>query len=290
MPSAGSFDLPQHPDGLRFPHTSQIVVTSVMGALVLVFACYAVREIVRHRSYLLALLLIGGGISYLNEPIDDVLGCLYHPVDGQWTVLDTFAKVPLWGLGIYVVFFGGMPYLILKALERGVTRRQLWQWVGILFVVDVAVEIPILARDMYVYYADPPFDVAGFPLYWLFINVGGPFEVAVLLYAARHLFTGWRAAYLVALPTVCDAAGSIAVGWPIYSALNAQASQPVKWVAGAATIALGYLLLDLTITWAARKSGQAEPDRDVAYSVFQTTSVAASSSSSASSPSALSTN
>lgn len=221
MPSAGSFDLPQHPDGLRFPHTSQIVVTSVMGALVLVFACYAVREIVRHRSYLLALLLIGGGISYLNEPIDDVLGCLYHPVDGQWTVLDTFAKVPLWGLGIYIVFFGGMPYLILKALERGVTRRQLWQWVGILFVVDVAVEIPILARHMYLYYADPPFDVAGF---------------------------------------------------------------------GAATIALGYLLLDLTITWAARKSGQAEPDRDVAYSVFQTTSVAASSSSSASSPSALSTN
>jgi len=184
-------------------------------------------------------------------------------VPGRSTCPDTFAKVPLWGLGIYIVFFGGMPYMILQALERGVTRRQLWQWVGILFVVDVAVEIPILARHMYVYYADPPFDVAGFPLYWLFINVGGPFEVAVLLYAARHLFTGWRAIYLVALPMVCNAASSIAVGWPIYSALNAQAAEPVKWVAGAITIAIGYAVLDLTISWAARKSGTGgQPDPD----------------------------
>jgi len=281
MLRAGSFTLPQHPDGMTFPHTPQVVATSAMAVLVLLFAAYAVHELVRKRSALLALLLIGGGVSYLNEPIDDVLGCLYHPVEGQWTVLDTFAAVPLWGLGIYIVFFGGMPYLILQALERGVTRRQLWQWVAILFVVDVAVEIPILAADMYVYYADPPFQVAGFPLYWLFINVGGPFEVAVVLFAARHLFTGWRQTHLVALPMVANAAGSIAVGWPIYSALNAQASTPVKYAAAVATMAIGYALLSLTITWAARKSAhrydlpdvgdrrvrdQAEPrvDRDLA--------------------------
>lgn len=257
MLRAGTFDLPPHPDGMTFPETPQIVATSAMGVLVLAFVVYAVHEIVRHRSYLLALLLVGGGVSYLNEPIDDVVGCLYHPEEGQWTVLDTFAAVPLWGLGIYIVFFGGMPYLILKALERGVTRRQLWQWVGILFALDVAVEIPIIAADMYVYYADPPFQVAGFPLYWLFINIGGPFEVAVILFAARRLFAGWRAIYLVFLPMVCNAAGSIAVGWPIYSALNAQASPGVKWAAGAVTIAIGYVLLDLTITWAARKSAEA---------------------------------
>jgi hypothetical protein len=254
MVHSGSFNLPQHPDGTTFPETPQIVATSAMAVLVLLFAAYAVHEIVRRRSWLLALLLVGGGVSYLNEPIDDVLGCLYHPVDGQWTVLDTFAAVPLWGLGIYIVFFGGMPYLILQALERGVTRRQLWQWVAILFVVDVAVEIPILAADMYDYYADPPFEVAGFPLYWLFINVGGPVEVAVILYAAKHLLTGWQQLYLVALPMVCNAAGSIAVGWPIYSALNAQASEPVKYAAALVTMAIGYALLDLTITWAARKS------------------------------------
>lgn len=266
MLRAGSFDLPQHPDGMTFPETPQIVVTATMAVLVLAFAAYAVHEIVRHRSWMLALLLVGGGISYLNEPIDDVLGCLYHPVDGQWTVLDTFAAVPLWGLGIYIVFFGGMPYLILRALERGVTRRQLWQWVGILFVVDVAVEIPILALDMYDYYADPPFELAGFPLYWLFINVGGPFEVAVILFAAKHLFTGWRQVYLIALPMVCNAAGSIAVGWPIYSALNAQASEPLKYAAAIATMALGYALLDLTITWAARKSASSlGPDRSFVH-------------------------
>lgn len=257
MIRAGQFDLPAHPDGLTFPETPQIVATVAMGVLVLAFVCYAVHQIVRRRSYLLALLLVGGGISYLNEPIDDVLGCLYHPEQGQWTVLDTFAAVPLWGLGIYIVFFGGMPYLILKALERGAGRRELWTWVGILFAVDVAVELPILHFGLYDYYADPPFEVAGFPLYWVFINVGGPFEVAVILYAARELFRGWRQVYLLALPMVGNAAGSIAVGWPIYSALNAQASTPVKYVAALATMALGFVLLDLTISWAARKSAAA---------------------------------
>jgi hypothetical protein len=88
---------------------------------------YAVIEIVRRRSFTLALLLVGGAVSHLNEPIDDVLGLVWHPAVGQWTVLDTFARVPLWGLGIYIVFVGGMPYLILQKLRTGMTRRDLWR-------------------------------------------------------------------------------------------------------------------------------------------------------------------
>ncbi len=111
-----------------------------------------VREIARSRSFTLALLLIGGAVSYFNEPIDDVLGLVWHPVVGQWTALDTFSRVPLWGLGIYIVFFGGMPYLTLQNLRRGMTRRQLWGWVGVLAVVDVALELPVLAGGIYSYY------------------------------------------------------------------------------------------------------------------------------------------
>jgi hypothetical protein len=182
---------------------------------------------------------------------------VWHPVAGQWTALDTFARVPLWGLGIYIVFFGGMPYLILQSLHRGVSRRQLWGWVGALVIVDVAVELPVLASGIYSYYGDAPMQIGGFPVYWIVINAVGPLGLAVLLMAAGDTFTGWRALYLVFLPMMFDAAGSVAVGWPIFSALNAHASAPVCWLAAALTIAIGVGTLDLLIGYAARMSAAA---------------------------------
>ena len=250
----GHFDLPVTPDGTQMPQPAQLVATVAMAVLVAGFAAYAVREIARSRSVTLALLLIGGAVSYFNEPIDDVLGLVWHPVVGQWTALDTFARVPLWGLGIYIVFFGGMPYLILQSLRRGVTRRQLWGWVGVLAVVDVAVELPVLASGIYSYYGGAPLQIGGFPVYWILINTAGPLALAVLLLATGDTFDGWRALYLLFLPMMSDAAGSVAVGWPIFSALNAQASAPVRWLAAALTIAIGLGALDLLIAYAARMS------------------------------------
>lgn len=255
----GHFDLPATPDGTQMPGTAQCVATVSMAVLVAGFIGYAVAALVRRRSPTLGLLLVGGAVSYLNEPIDDVLGLVWHPVAGQWTVLDTFARVPLWGLGIYIVFFGGIPYLILQSLRRGMTRRQLWGWVGVLAVVDVAVELPVLASGIYRYYGDAPLQIGGFPVYWIGINAVGPLALAVLLLAARDTFTGWRALYLLFLPMIFDAAGSVAVGWPIFSALNAHASAPVRWLAAGLTIAIGLVALDLLIGYAARISATRSP-------------------------------
>ncbi len=162
----------------------------------------------------------------------------------------------MWGLGIYIVFFGGMPYLILQALRRGMTRRQLWAWVGVLAVIDVAVELPVLASGIYSYYGDAPMKIAGFPAYWIVINPVGPLALAVLLLAAGDTFTGWRTLYLPFLPMMFDAAGSVAVGWPIFSALNAHACAPLRWLAAALTIAIGLATLDLLINHAERMSAR----------------------------------
>jgi hypothetical protein len=260
----GHFDLPVTPDGTQMPHVAQTVATSAMAVLVAGFVVYAVLEIFRKRSLTLALLLVGGAISYFNEPIDDVLGLVWHPVVGQWTAIDTFARVPLWGLGIYIVFFGGMPYVILQALRRGLTRRQLWGWVGVLAVVDVVVELPILASGIYYYYGNPPLQIGGFPVFWIVINTVGPLGLAVLLLATGDTFSGWRALYLPFLPMMFDAAGSVAVGWPIFSALNANASTPVRWLAAALTIAIGIATLDLLIGYVTRTSVAQDRTRAVA--------------------------
>ncbi|MCV7102820.1 hypothetical protein [Mycobacterium palustre] len=236
------------------PHTAQIVYTSIWGSVVLAFAVYAAILLVRRRDPLLALLLVGGAVAYFNEPIDDLLGLVWHPRPGQWVALDTFGPVPVWGVFVYMALFGGIPYLMLQALKRGVSATQVWTWIGVFWLADIAVEIPALASGMYQYYGDPPMKVFGLPLYWFAINIGGPLETAVLLLVAGSFLTGWRMLLLVLIPMVLDAAASVGMGWPIFSALHAETNLFVKYLAALATIAMAVTLLAITIRFAAGKS------------------------------------
>jgi hypothetical protein len=141
-----------------------------------------------------------------------------------------------------------VPWLLLRELRRHqFTQRAFWIGVGITFVLDLLIELPLLAGRLYTYYPvdDVPLSVAGFPLYWLMINTTGPVLCAAVLYAARDYFTGWRAPFLVLLPVVADAACSIAVGLPVYSVLHAPgATEPIRWAGAVLSCAIGLVLLD----------------------------------------------
>jgi hypothetical protein len=245
---------PTPPDHLVMPHTGQIVYTSIWAAVVLLFAGYAAIQLVRRRDPLLAVLLVGGAVAYFNEPIDDLLGLVWHPRPGQWVAFDTFGPVPVWGVFVYMALFGGIPYLMLQAFRRGATAKQIWTWIGVFWLADIAVEIPALASGMYQYYGDPPMKVLGLPLYWFAINIGGPLETAVLLLVAGPFFAGWRKLLLLVIPMTLDAAGSVGIGWPIFSALHAETNVFVKYLAAFVSIAMAVALLAITIRFAANKS------------------------------------
>ena len=256
---------PTPPSYLEMPHTAQIVYTIIWAVVVAGFIGYAVVEIARRRGPLLAVLLIGGAVAYFNEPIDDVLGLVWHPRPNMWVALDTFSPVPLWGVFVYMALFGGIPYLMYRAFQRGVTAKQVWIWVGVFWIADIAVEIPAINSGMYTYYGEPPFKVFGLPLYWFAINIGGPIETAVLLLVFCSLFTGWRMLLLVPIPMVLDAAGSVGIGWPIFSALHAEASMPVKYLTAILTIAFAVVMLQLTIRYAAEHRGAVRGTPDAAH-------------------------
>ena len=239
------FELPLPPQGLVFPQAPQLVATVILWVLVAACLLYSLWEWRRTRQPLALLLTLGGAISYLNEPIDDVLGLLWHPHPRQWVAIDTFGPAPLWGLGIYTIFFGTMSYLLLLQARRGITRQQLWGGILLFFVIDLLCELPLLHYGLYVYYGEPPLQLLGLPLYWLFINIGGPLMVVALLLRAPQLFSGWRLLTLPLLPMTADAAGSIAAGWPIFSALNTPgASAGLKLAAALLTMGLGVLIVD----------------------------------------------
>jgi hypothetical protein len=251
------FESVNAPTQLVMPHTAQIVYTSIWATVVLGFVVYAVIELVRRRGPLLLILLAGGAIAYFNEPIDDLLGLVWHPRPGQWVLFDTFGPVPLWGVFVYIALFGGIPYLMYGAFQKGVTPKQIWLWIGVFWVADIAVEIPAIASGMYTYYGDPPMKVLGLPLYWFAINIGGPIETAVLLLAFGRTFVGWKRLALLPIPMVLDAAGSVGLGWPIFSALHAQSNMIIKYVAAFSTLGMALVLLTVTIRYAAMLSAGA---------------------------------
>jgi hypothetical protein len=258
------FNAPHGPENMVFPHTAHVwadVIIWIVAAGLLGFA-------IQQRSWLGVVLLLGGGIALLNEPVDDILGLVWHPRPGQNTVIDTIGPVPLWGLPTYIIFFGGIPWLLLRELRRGsFTIKAFWIGIALTFTADLIIELPLLQADLYTYYADGdvPMSIAGFPLYWLFINTTGPIFCAAILFAAHDHFRGWRAPLLILVPVVADASCSIAVGLPVYTALHTpDAGAAGRWAGAIVSCVIGMAILDALARFImARTRSLAAPEREL---------------------------
>lgn len=258
------FNFPVPPD-TAFPLPAQHVTNLVMLLLVVAAIGYALSEWRLGRGPLALLLVGGGAVSYLNEPILDVLGLCWHPRSGQDVAITTFGPAPLWGLGVYTVFFGAGTYLLYRLLGLGTTRRRFWLGALGFFVVNLAIELPLVGAGLYSYYGyrTPPMTVGGVPLYWLFINAGAPLLAACILLAVPGFFAGARALRVLLLPMTVYAAWCLACGWPIFTALHMPGLSPaLGWAAALLTVAIGATVFDSLARWvAARPVDAAEPAR-----------------------------
>jgi hypothetical protein len=247
------FNFPPAPTRLVFPHTAHLAANAYIWAVAGLLGVFAIRELVKHRSALGLVLMAGGALAYFNEPVDDILGLVWHPRIHQDTVLNTIGPIPMWGLPTYIIFFGAIPWLLLRELKRGrFTVKRFWIGVLLTFVADLLIEIPLLQTKLYVYYGHGhvPMSIARFPLYWLMINTTGPIFCAAILFGVPEYFTGIRRPLLILLPVVADASCSIAVGLPVYSALHApHVSELVQWLGAALSMLIGVVILDALSRW-----------------------------------------
>lgn len=246
------FNIPTPPP-MVFPRTPQTIAEIVLWIVVAAFVAFAVRQWRRTGSPLGLVLLAGGGIALLNEPLDDILGLVHHPRPGQDVVFETMGPIPHWGLPTYIIFFGGIAYVLLLELRRlTFTPRAFWTGIAITFVADLLIELPLLHFRLYTYfgYGDVPMSIGGFPLYWLFINTTGPILCAAILFAAPGYFTGWRTVLVPFLPLVTDAGCSAAVGLPVYNALHTPGAPAwLTWAGALASCAIGLAILDASARW-----------------------------------------
>ncbi|MGH3631712.1 MAG: hypothetical protein ACRDRL_30275, partial [Sciscionella sp.] len=158
------------PSGMTTPATAQLVITIILAAVLALFTLAALWDWRRRGRPTFLLLLVGGLVCSFNEALVDVLGHCYFPRDGVIAYQAFDRAVPVWVVLAYIIFFGGLPFVMSRAFELGVSRRCMWTGMAVFWVLNVLLEIPMLRSGLYVYYGSQVFVVGGFPVVWLVIN------------------------------------------------------------------------------------------------------------------------
>jgi hypothetical protein len=175
-----------------------------------------------------------------------VLGHCFFPVDGVIGYTAFGRAVPVWVVLAYVVFFGGLSYLMALAFKRGASHRAMWCGIAVFGVLNVLVEIPMLRAGLYLYYGYQPFAIGGFPVSWLVINSLGSLFGAVLVVRLSWFFTGARQLLLVFVPFAAYMTSWV-LAMPHFAITNTDMPHGVRMAAAALSIALGAIAIDALI-------------------------------------------
>ncbi len=181
----------------------------------------------------LPLLLLGGGlVCSLLEPMLDLLGHLHWANDLPFFVFTNFGiAIPLLIPFCYAAFFGLEPYFIYLLFKRGVTVKQVMFMYLVSGLSDAIMETPGLLMHAYKYYGVQPYTFLGFPYWWAFINGAGFMTVGYLIYHFEPKLKGWARALFLVIPPCGMMIAYFSVGWVHILALNSTLPTPLKWVA-----------------------------------------------------------
>jgi hypothetical protein len=207
---------------------------------------YAFRELARGRGPIFLWCLLGGFLAVVWEPIVDVLGQCWLPSRGQhWEAFTLLNRhIPLMMPFVYSWFVGGQAYLFYRLFQRGITRRQLFQLWGLVFLVNICLETPGIATNVYTYYGKQPFDLWGFPLWWGFVNPLMPMIAATLIFKLKPYLTAVPLAIATILFVPCaDGVANAFAAWPVIAALNTDVGYVGTWIGGFVTLGLAAFLV-----------------------------------------------
>ncbi len=231
---------PGAPTDMVMSATAQTVFTVLHFTVAIAVTAYLWR---REDKTLSILVLVGGGLSVLAEPMLDHLGSIWHAAQGQWTAVSMFGHhVPLWMVPVYYWFVGGQTLYVLGRLRNGATVGDMWRLYVFFCVMDAVLELPILyAGGVYTYFGSQPFFDAGwFPLPGWYMVLNGVLPLAA---AAGVRLAGENRQLIPLLMPMSLFAVYAAMAWPTWAALNADASTLVSDLAGLATMALALVVV-----------------------------------------------
>jgi hypothetical protein len=225
-----------------------IAYTTCMAAISVVLLIWWAVSVERHNyGFLLPLVMLGGLLAALQEPILDILVLVWYPVTDYLVAFKAFGRHVPWLVPIgYVWFVGGLPYLVYRLLCVGIYGRRLWWVFACIMVIDcIAITAAFVLAGVGGFYGKQPFNLWGYPFWWAGLDGAQPIVGGVGLYwLVPRLNKGWQKALAaVLMPTMSLGATSGAVVSPIALALNTDQPRHIMHLAGAATFALGCMLV-----------------------------------------------
>jgi hypothetical protein len=233
----------QPPWGMTTPATAQTIITVVLAVVVAAFVAAALIDWRRSGSPAFLLMLVGGYVCSFNEATVDVLGHCFFPVDGVIAYTAFGRPIPVWVVLAYIVFFGGLSYVMASAFKRGASHRAMWYGIGIFGVLNVLLEIPMLRAGLYVYYGNQPFTIGGFPVSWLVINSLGSLFGAVVVVRLSWFFTGARQLLLGLVPFATYMTSWV-LAMPYFAITNTDMPTGLRMAAAVLSMALGVIAID----------------------------------------------
>jgi hypothetical protein len=236
----------QPPWGMTTPTTAQTIITVILATVVAAFVAAALRDWRRSGSPAFLLMLIGGYVCSFNEATVDVLGHCFFPNDGVLGYTAFGRGVPVWVVLAYVIFFGGLSYVMAAAFKNGASRATMWTGIAVFGVLNVVLEMPMLSAGLYVYYGYQPFAIGGFPLSWLVINSLGSLFGAVVVVRLSWFFTGARQLLLVLVP-FATYMSSWVLAMPHFAITNTDMPAGVRMAAASVSMVLGVIAIDTLI-------------------------------------------
>lgn len=220
--------------GAEFAYT--MVMVLVTGGM---FAWWLLTGERSRNGVVLPLVLVGGAISALVEPILDNVVLFWYPPRVETEAFYAFGRSVPWYVVIgYAWYCGGLLYFVYRHFQGGVSSRRIWVIFGAIMLVDSLAISLIVQLGQAGFYGEQPFNVGGYPLWWAGIDGSLPVVGAALLFHLVPRLHGWRRVFLLVVPAVNVGLVAGATDWPVSLALNSAWPAVATWLAGASTFAL----------------------------------------------------
>ena len=212
--------LPVPPD-LVAPDLVATLFTIWAGGFGIAVIPWALYHLIKSKDDVPILMIVGGFICSLLEPMLDNLGHLWYPTNLPGPAFVGYElNVPYLIPPCYVFFIAMTGYWAYLQMKKGLDIKGVFLVWFLIAMTDVIMEIPGTATGAYVYYGDAPFKIFGFPVPWGWLNGTSMFMVGVLLYIVEPHLKGAHRYWIIAVPTMAMGAAYGMVAWPYFMALN----------------------------------------------------------------------
>jgi hypothetical protein len=189
--------------------------------------------------------LLGSGVEVVYNTAADFW--YYQP--NAVALFSTWGRsLPVWALGSYVPFYGGLGMLGWWFLERGATRAGIAAYAVGVWAFAVGTEVVLVGIHVYAYYGPQPYQIAGFPAWVSAANAAICTCMAVGAARLSRVTSGPRQWLLIAVGPPLVSSCLIGTTFPMICVLHAaHPSTAALYASGAAATVLAALVTTLVL-------------------------------------------